>query len=132
MAESQPSTAGRTQPPASVLVGRERVLAVLATCHDACCHERAISVVDMGLIEEVRVDGGRVEVDMVLTSGWCPFSVHMIDDMGRRLRALDGVEDVAVNVIWNPVWAPARLSRSAREKLTMPIPPELRRVRDAG
>jgi metal-sulfur cluster biosynthetic enzyme len=114
-------------------VDRERVLAVLGTCHDACCHEREISVVDMGLIEEVRVvDGGRVEVDMVLTTGWCPFSVQMIGDMDGRLRALEGVEDVAINVIWNPVWTSERLSRSAREKLTMPIPPELRRGRDAG
>ena len=132
MAESMCSPAGRTPPPAPVPVDRQRVLAVLGTCYDACCHEREISVVDMGLIEEVRVDRGRVEVDMVLTTGWCPFSVHMIGDMDRRLRALEGVDDVAVNVIWNPVWTPERLSRSARAKLTMPIPPELRRGRDAG
>ena len=132
MAESMPFPAGRTPPPAPAQVERERVLAVLGTCYDACCHEREISVVDMGLIEEVRVSGGRVEVDMVLTTGWCPFSVHMIGDMDRRLRALEGVDDVAVNVIWNPVWTPERLSRSARQKLTMPIPPELRRGRDAG
>jgi metal-sulfur cluster biosynthetic enzyme len=132
MAESQRSPAGRAPAPAPAPLDRERVLAVLATCHDACCREREISVVDMGLIEAVRVDGGRVEVDMLLTTGLCPFSVHMIGDMDRRLRELDGVEDVAVNVIWNPVWTPERLSRSAREKLTMPLPPELRRGRDAG
>jgi metal-sulfur cluster biosynthetic enzyme len=116
----------------SPAVDRERVLAVLAMCHDACCHEREISVVDMGLIEDVRVDGARVEVDMVLTTGWCPFSVQMIGDIDGRLRALEGVEDVEIKVLWNPVWTPERLSRSAREKLTMPIPPELRRGRDAG
>ena len=132
MAESQRSPAGRPPSPASVAVDRARVLSVLDTCYDACCSEREISVVDMGLIEDVRVDRGRVEVDMVLTTGWCPFSVRMIGDMERRLRALDGVEDAAVNVIWNPVWTPQRLSRSAREKLTMPIPLELRRGRDAG
>ncbi len=132
MAGSQPSSAGRTESQPPVPVDRERVMAALRTCHDACCSEREISVVDMGLIEEVRVDRGRVEVDMVLTNGWCPFSVQMIGDMDRRLRAPEGVEDVAVNVIWNPVWTPERLSRSAREKLTMPIPLELRRGRDAG
>lgn len=132
MAESQPSAAGWTPPPAPDQDDRERVMAVLGTCYDACCHEREISVVDMGLIEAVRVDRGRVEVDMVLTTGWCPFSVHMIGDIERRLGALPGVADVEVNVIWNPVWTPERLSRSAREKLTMPIPLELRRGRDAG
>lgn len=132
MAESPPSRTDRVAAPACAPLDRERVLAVLDTCHDACCREREISVVDMGLIEAIRVDGGRVEVDMVLTTGLCPFSVHMIGDMDRRLRELDGVEDVAVNVIWNPVWTPERLSPSAREKLTMPIPPELRRGRDAG
>jgi metal-sulfur cluster biosynthetic enzyme len=132
MAESQCSAPGRPPSPAPDQVDRERVMAVLETCYDACCREREISVVDMGLIEEVRTDHGRVEVDMVLTTGWCPFSVHMIGDIDRRLRALDGVEDVSVNVIWHPVWTPERLSRSAREKLTMPIPLELRRGRDAG
>jgi metal-sulfur cluster biosynthetic enzyme len=117
---------------ASGKVDQECVMAILRTCYDACCHEREISVVDMGLIENVRVEGGRVQVDMILTTGWCPFSVRMITDMERRLRALDGVDDVEVQVVWNPVWTPERLSESAREKLTMPIPIELRRGRNAG
>jgi metal-sulfur cluster biosynthetic enzyme len=116
---------------ASGKVDRDRVMAILRTCYDACCHEREISVVDMGLIENVRVEEGRVQVDMILTTGWCPFSVRMITEMERRLRALDGVDDVDVQVVWNPVWTPERLSESARGKLSMPIPIELRRGRDA-
>jgi metal-sulfur cluster biosynthetic enzyme len=116
MAESQRSPAGRAPSPVPDPVDRERVMTVLGTCYDACCREREISVVDMGLIEEVRVDRGRVEVDMVLTTGWCPFSVRMIGDIDRRLHALDGVEDVAVNVIWDPVWTPERsLSTQLRQ-----------------
>jgi len=132
MADSQRSRASRPPSQAPAAVDRERVLSVLGRCYDTCCAEREISVVDMGLIEDVRVDRGRVEVDMVLTTGWCPFSVRMIGDIERRLRAMDGVEDATVNVIWSPVWTPERLSRSAREKLSMSIPLELRRGRDAG
>ena len=38
-----------------------------------------------------------------------------------RLRDLDGVESVDVEVVWDPVWTPERLSPEAREKLEMPL-----------
>lgn len=100
---------------------REQVLDALRDVYDPCCADRGISVVDMGVVEEVHVDGSHVRVDLVLTTGWCPFVAAMSDAIPARLRALDGVESVAVEVVWDPVWTPDRLSPSAREKLSLPL-----------
>jgi metal-sulfur cluster biosynthetic enzyme len=105
-----------------VTVAREDVVDALREVYDPCCADRGISIVDMGVLEDVRVGaGGRVEVDIVLTSGWCPFVTSMSDQIPARLRDLHGVEDVEVKVVWDPVWTTDRLAPSAREKLTLPL-----------
>jgi metal-sulfur cluster biosynthetic enzyme len=93
----------------------------LRDVYDPCCADRGISIVDMGVVEDVRVAGGHVEVDLVLTTGWCPFVASMSSAIPDRLNDLNGVESVDVRVVWEPVWTQERLSESAREKLAMPL-----------
>jgi metal-sulfur cluster biosynthetic enzyme len=102
-------------------VRRTDVLDALREVYDPCCADRGINIVDMGVVEAVRLEGARVEVDLVLTSGWCPFVATMSSAIPDRLKRLDGVETVDVKVVWDPVWTMDRLSESAREKLTMPL-----------
>ncbi len=79
----------------------------------------------MGLIDDVRIAGRRVEIDMVLTTGWCP-SVAGFDRMlTDEVSTIDGVEDVAVSVVFDPVWTMDRLSDDARAKLEMDLTPLL-------
>ena len=100
---------------------RAALLAALGEVYDPCCADRGISIVDMGVVEDVRLDGSHVSVDLVLTSGWCPFVASMSSAIPDRLRAVDGVETVDVQVVWDPVWTMERLSASARRKLEMPL-----------
>ncbi|WP_143527994.1 metal-sulfur cluster assembly factor [Rubrobacter xylanophilus] len=100
---------------------REDVIRVLDGCYDPCCEERRISVVDMGLIEDVEICGGRVGIRMLLTSGWCPFAARLTETIRERVGGLPGVEAVEVEVVWDPVWSPERMSESAREKLRLPL-----------
>ncbi len=93
----------------------------LRDVYDPCCADRGISIVDMGVVEDVRVVGAHVEVDLVLTTGWCPFVASMSSAIPDRLQGVDGVESVDVRVVWDPVWTQERLSPSAREKLTLPL-----------
>jgi len=108
---------------------RDAIVDALRDVYDPCCADRGVSIVDMGVVEDVRVDGAHVGVDLVLTSGWCPFVVSMSDAIPERLRRMDGVETVEVKVVWDPVWTTDRLSASAREKLVMPLD-ELRPYRE--
>jgi metal-sulfur cluster biosynthetic enzyme len=97
------------------------VIDALKEVYDPCCADRGISIVDMGLVEDVRVTGSHVAVDLVLTTGWCPFVATMSTTIPDRLKQLDAVETVDVNVVWDPVWTMDRLSESARAELAMPL-----------
>ena len=101
--------------------GPPELIDALREVYDPCCADRGVSIVDMGVVEEVRVDGSHVDVDLVLTTGWCPFVASMSSAIPDRLTQVDGVETVAVRAVWDPVWTPDRLSESARAQLAMPL-----------
>lgn len=103
----------------------DNVMRALRDCYDPCCRDRGISVVDMGLIEHVTVEGGDVRIEILLTTGWCPFVANLFTMMEQRVKQCEGVENVRVQVLWDPVWTMARLSDSAREKLSLPLEPLL-------
>ena len=97
------------------------IVDALRDVYDPCCADRGVSIVDMGVVEDVRVEGAHVDVDLVLTTGWCPFVSTMSTAIPERLQQMDGVETVEVRTVWDPVWTMDRLSESAREKLVMPL-----------
>src|SRR5258706_10720544 len=101
----------------------EQVFEVLQTCYDPCCKERAVSVVELGLIQDVKVaeNGRDVRVELLLTSGWCPFSTHLLQMIDQNVRAIEGVGEVDTEIVWSTVWTPERMSASAKEKLTLPM-----------
>lgn len=101
----------------------EQVLEVLRTCYDPCCKERAVSVVELGLIQGVQVaeNGHDVRVELLLTSGWCPFSTHLLQMIQQEVAMIEGVGEVEAEIVWNTVWTPERMTTSAREKLTLPM-----------
>lgn len=99
----------------------EALYEALREVYDPCCADRGVSIVDMGVVEDVRVSGTHVDVDLVPTTGWCPFVASISSAIPDRLCQVDGVETVDVKVVWEPVWTPERLSDSAREKLRMPL-----------
>jgi len=101
----------------------EQVMEVLQTCYDPCCKERSVSVVELGLIQGVNVaeNGHDVRVELLLTSGWCPFSTHLLQMIDQNVRAIEGVGEVDTAIVWNTVWTPERMSESARQKLTLPM-----------
>ena len=100
---------------------RSVLIDALREVYDPCCADRGINIVDMGVVEDVRLTGTHAEVDLVLTTGWCPFVATMSSAIPDRLTQLDGVETVDVKVVWDPVWTMDRLAPSAREKLEMPL-----------
>jgi metal-sulfur cluster biosynthetic enzyme len=100
---------------------REVLIDALRDVYDPCCQDRGVSIVDMGVVEAVRHVGTHVEVDLIPTTGWCPFVANMSAAIPEALKALDGVDTVEVKLVWEPAWTPDRLSESARAKLSMPL-----------
>jgi metal-sulfur cluster biosynthetic enzyme len=98
-------------------------LDALADVYDPCCREKGISVVDMGLVRSVRAGAdGRIRVELLLTSGWCPFAARLLTDVRDRIAAQRGVEADAVDVaaVWDEPWTPDRLSPSLLRFLPPP------------
>jgi metal-sulfur cluster biosynthetic enzyme len=103
------------------MTDRPALIDALREVYDPSCADRGISIVDMGVVEDVRFDGSHVDVDLVLTTGWCPFVASMSSAIPDRLKRLEGVDTVDVKVVWDPVWTMDRLSEAAREQLAMPL-----------
>jgi metal-sulfur cluster biosynthetic enzyme len=77
-----------------------------------------LSVIDLGLIYDVEItDEGDVDVKMTLTSPGCPSGPEMLADVDRVIRALDGVTDVNVELVWEPYWTPERIDPKVRSFL---------------
>jgi metal-sulfur cluster biosynthetic enzyme len=104
---------------------RRTIVDALRDVHDPCCAERGISVVDMGLIDEIHVDGDGdgATVDLVLTSGWCPFVVPLVDTIRSRIAELDLGRATDVQVVWDRAWTSERMSPEARRQLQFLPPP---------
>jgi len=76
-----------------------------------------VSIVELGLLEAVRVDGPRVEVDLVPTFSGCPALAFIAADAEAAVRAVDGVDDVTVRFVSTPVWGPERIAPGARVRI---------------
>ena len=103
------------------------VVDVLRTVIDPCCRERGISVVDMGLVDDVEVaQDGSVHVEVMLTSGWCPFQVDLVAEIESAVRSLPDVADATVSITLDRAWSTDRMSADAAAKLRfLPDPSEV-------
>jgi metal-sulfur cluster biosynthetic enzyme len=93
-----------------------RLMQALADVQDP---EFAISVVDMGLIRGLKVDGRTVEVALTLTSTGCPCVDWICEDIERRLLAEPDVDDVRVTLVWDRPWTARDLTARGRRLLHM-------------
>ena len=73
-----------------------------------------LNIVDLGLVYDVRLIGKDVEVDMSLTSPGCPSGPEIMGDAERILKALPGVGEVTINLVWTPFWSPDRIEQRVR------------------
>ena len=76
--------------------------------------ELNLNIIDLGLVYDIRVDGAEVQVDMTLTSPGCPAGPQIMTDVERAVRAMPGVDDVGINLIWTPFWTPDRIEPRVR------------------
>jgi len=79
--------------------------------------EIPISLVDLGLIYDVRQEGAAVEVDLTFTATACPCMAFIHFDIQDRLQQVPGVGEVTVNEVWTPAWTKARITPEGRETL---------------
>jgi metal-sulfur cluster biosynthetic enzyme len=77
--------------------------------------ELNLNIVDLGLIYDiVAADTGKIDVDMSLTSPGCPAGPQIMGDVEKAVKAVPGVTDLAINLVWNPMWSPDRIEPRVR------------------
>jgi FeS assembly SUF system protein len=94
---------------------RERVEVALRGVYDP---EIPVNIYELGLIYELEVSpDGVVDVKMTLTAPNCPAAGAMPAEIEAKLRAIEGVSDVHVELVWDPPWDKSRMSEAARLEL---------------
>lgn len=88
-----------------------------AALHDVQDPEMPINLVDLGVIYGITEQNGVVDVDLTFTAMGCPASDFIVDDVRERLLQEPGVEEVRVNVVWDPPWTTARMTEAGRDAL---------------
>lgn len=80
--------------------------------------EIGINIVDLGLVYDVEIEGGRVGVTMTLTTPMCPLGEYIESEVKNNLVGpVPGVESTIVNLVWTPPWKPDMMSEDAKLEL---------------
>jgi len=98
------------------MVKKQEILEALKNVYDP---EIPVSVVDLGLIYDIKIDenNGTVFVKMTLTAPGCPMSSFIMRDVEMVIRELEGVKDVKVELTYDPPWSPDLMSSDAKKNL---------------
>jgi metal-sulfur cluster biosynthetic enzyme len=76
--------------------------------------ELGLDFVELGLVYEIEVDGGEVNITFTLTSPGCPIGPQVSDQMKEFVAELDGVVSVNPHMTFNPPWTPDLMSEDAK------------------
>lgn len=79
--------------------------------------ELNLNILDLGLIYAISVNGADIAIDMSLTSPGCPSGPEIMTEAEQQLKALPGVGNVAMNLVWSPPWTPDRIEPRVRAYL---------------
>ena len=96
------------------MVTKEEVYEALQECYDP---EIPVNIVDLGLVYDVEIDDDKVAVKMTLTAPGCGMGAMIAADATEKIKALEGVEDATVDLVWDPPWNPSMISEEAKQKL---------------
>ena len=93
-------------------VNAEDVRSSLKQCMDP---EVPLSIVDMGLIYGIAVnENNDVDIKMTMTTQGCPLHETMVDDVKRYTKKVSGVNNVNVEIVWDPPWTMDKMSDDAK------------------
>ncbi len=95
----------------------EGVIEAIKTCYDP---EIPVNIYELGLIYKIDIDDDDVvHIDMTLTSPHCPVAESLPIEVQDKVRAMEGVKDCEVNLVWDPPWHPSMMTEEAQLELGM-------------
>ena len=100
--------------PETELLNNDTVMEALRDVFDP---EIPVNVVDLGLIYSVEVSDGDVHVEMTLTAPGCGMGPYIAQQAEWRIAEIDDVEDVQVDVVFDPPWTPDMITEEGKALL---------------
>jgi metal-sulfur cluster biosynthetic enzyme len=94
----------------------EEVIEVLRQCFDP---EIPVNIIDLGLVYDIAIKPERIDIKMTLTALGCPMAADVIADVRDHLLTIPGVTQADVDIVYEPMWTPERMSEEARWELGM-------------
>jgi len=98
------------------MVSQDQVLSKLRTCLDP---ELGINIIDLGLVYGVNIEDTHVSVLMTLTTPGCPLDSYFVRDITDKLKKIKGINDVSVELTFEPPWSPSNMSEESKDILGM-------------
>jgi len=93
----------------------EKVIEALKSCYDP---EIPVNIFELGLIYEIRIDDeANVHIKMTLTSPACPVAGSLPPEVEMRVQSIPEVNNVKVEIVWNPSWDKEMMSDVAKVEL---------------
>jgi metal-sulfur cluster biosynthetic enzyme len=91
---------------------------ILAALRAVLDPELGINIVDLGLVYGVQIDGTRVRLAITMTTPACPLLDYLKGMIREEIGArVPGVENVQIDVVWDPPWDADRMTEAARAQL---------------
>ena len=90
---------------------------VLEALRDVYDPEIPVNVVDLGLVYDCNVEDGDVSVKMTLTFSGCGMGPYIAQQAEWRIAEMDGVEDVEVEMVYEPPWSPDMITEDGKAQL---------------
>ena len=97
------------------MVTKDEVVTVLKDCYDP---EIPINIWDLGLVYDINVlDDGNVGIKMTLTAPGCMMGGMIAEEVKSKIKAMNGVKDAKVELVWDPPWSPDKMSEEAKAQM---------------
>jgi FeS assembly SUF system protein len=94
---------------------KPRIVEALRTVHDP---EIPVNIHDLGLVYAIEIyAGGRVRILMTLTTPGCPVAQEFPAQVAQVVKAVPGVSDCEVEIVWEPPWSAERMTVEDRLRL---------------
>jgi metal-sulfur cluster biosynthetic enzyme len=93
------------------MVNEDDVTEALANVIDP---ELGLDFVELGLVYDVNIDGGTVNITFTLTTPACPIGPQVSEQMKEFVGELEGVEEVVPSMVFTPPWTPDKMSEDAK------------------
>jgi FeS assembly SUF system protein len=88
-----------------------KIVETLKTVFDP---EIPVNIYELGLIYDVTInDAGKVEIKMTLTSPNCPMADSLVQEIHDKVKAIEGVTDFMLNIVFDPPWSKNMMSEAA-------------------